>query len=198
MGPAADFSRWRKLPPAMLILAIALQLAVLFFHQVTTIFDLFPFNGARFSARRERFLEAGFNGALMAPGPLGFILGISSLMRFGTAFYFILFVGELATWWVPYFFGASPKWAEIYARVQGRTITIVPRRGANPAPNLEHLILMALTLATALATLAAYRSLAGASLRGWWVAALVALGVGLVVVYQCCLMGRKKPGTPAA
>jgi hypothetical protein len=161
-------------------LAIALQILLLFFHQATTLFDFYPFNGVRFSRRQERRAEAAFNFFLMAPAPIGFILGSPLLIRAGATFYPILFACELATWFVPYFIGASPRWEEIYSRVQGRTLMVIPRRGDNPTPNLEHLILMALTVAAAWATIVAYRSLPGASFGGWSIA--ITLAVGLVMV----------------
>lgn len=176
----------------MLIIAIAFQIVLVLYHQVTTLVDLFPFNGVRFNSLRERFFEAGFNLVLMGVPPVGFIFRISLLMRFGVAYYFILLAAEFATWWVPYFFGASPKWVEIYSRVQGRTITPIPRRGNNPAPNLEHLILMALTIVTAVVTLIAYRAVTGVAFQGWLGTAVVGVLVVGGVIYQCCLQGRKR------
>lgn len=159
--------------------ALTLQLALLVYHQITTLFDLYPFNGARFSPLRERGLEAAVNFALMGLGPIGFGFGIPFLIRAATAYYPILFACELATWFFPYFFGASAKWEEIYGRVQGQTIMVLPRRGANPTPNLEHLILMALTVATAIVTLATYRSMPGASFRQW----PIAVAIGAFMIY---------------
>ena len=159
--------------------ALTLQLLLLAYHQITTLFDLYPFNGARFSPLRERGLEAAVNFALMGVGPIGFGFGIPFLIRAATAYYPILFACELATWFVPYFFGASPKWQEIYNRVQGQTIMVLPRRDPNPTPNLEHLILMALTVATAIVTLAAYRSMPGASFRQW----PIAVAIGAIMIY---------------
>jgi hypothetical protein len=160
-------------------LALALQILLVAYHQATTLLDFYPFNGARFARLRERLLEAGFNFLLMAPAPIGILLGWSGAIRLAAAYYPILFLCEVATWWVPYVFGASAKWREIYSRVQGRTIGILPRRGDNPAPNLEHLILMALTIGTAAASIAAYRATPGASLAGWPAALLI----GAVMVW---------------
>ena len=176
----------------MLIWAIALQILLVAYHQVTTLVDFYPFNGVRFYKWRERLLEAGFNLALMTPSPVGFIFGWSWLMRFGVAYYFILLACECATWWLPYFFGGSPKWEEIYARVQGQTHSVLPRRGKNPAPNVEHLILMALTLATAIVTLWAYSALPGATFQGWWIGVLFGVVMVWGVVTQCCRVGTKK------
>ena len=155
--------------------AIALQVLLLVYHQLTTLFDFYPFNGVRFSKPKERYAEAGLNFALTVLPPIGYFFGISGLMRFGAVFYFILIACEIATWFIPYFFGASPKWQEIFSRVQGRTIMLIPRRGQNPTPNLEHLILMVLTLAAGIATFSAYRSLPNSPAVGWPVAVLVGL-----------------------
>jgi len=133
----------------MLTFAVTLQIVLLLYHQVTTLFDLFPFNGVRFYSRRETFMEAGANLVPMALAMTGFIWHVSVLMKFGVVYYFILFAVECATWWMPYFLGPSPKGLECYNRIHRQTITVIPRRGHNPAPNLEHLILMALTFLTA-------------------------------------------------
>ncbi|HEY4232490.1 MAG TPA: hypothetical protein VGM76_03625 [Lacipirellulaceae bacterium] len=99
---------------------------------------------------------------------------------FGVAYYFVLFVIELLIWWVPYLTTPSGRWRSIYNRLlalatsdfaggnilsrwQGvyrrlhrETITILPARGERVVPNLEHMILQAGTLVTALATTYAY------------------------------------------
>ncbi|HEY3754695.1 MAG TPA: hypothetical protein VGL42_00955 [Opitutaceae bacterium] len=160
-------------------LALALQLTLLAYHQIFTRFDFFPFNGARFSKPTERIGEAAFNGLLMGFVPASYLFGWNVLLRYGAPYYSILFACELATWFVPYFFGASPKWQEIYSRIQARTIMVLPRRGDNPTPNLEHLILMALTLVTAIATAVAFSVLPRATPPNRW----VVLGIGLVMLY---------------
>lgn len=159
-------------------LALALQLILLVYHQVTTRFDFYPFNGARFAKPRERQIEAGINFAFMAWPPAGFAFGSRGIMESATYFFFILLACIIATWFIPYFFGASDKWQEIFSRVQGRTLMVLPKRGDNPNPNLEHLILMALTIVTAVVTLAAYRRLPNPTFQGWPFAAVV----GVVMV----------------
>jgi len=181
----------------LLAAALALQLVHLVYHQVTTLFDFFPFNGVRFSSRREQHIESAVNLVLMGFPPLGFMLRVPFLMELGVVCYFVTLGGECATWWAPYFFGASPKWQEIYSRVQGRTITVIPRHGKNPTPNLEHLILMALTLATAVTTLVAYRALPGAAFPHAWFMLPLAAVIVSGAVYQCCLEGREKVKPPA-
>ena len=181
----------------MLPLAITLQVLLVLYHQATTLFDFFPFNGVRFYSRREKLAEAAVNFVLMSLPPIGFILRVPLLMKFALVYYFILFGVECATWWAPYFLGPSPKWLELYNRIHRQTITILPRRENQPAPNLEHLILMALTLLTAISTLMAFRTL-DLQLPQWWIGLLI--GVILVggTLFQFCFQGRAKSNPPTA
>jgi hypothetical protein len=181
----------------MLAVAITLQAVLLLYHQVTTLFDFFPFNGVRGNSLRERRLEAGVNLVFMGFPLVAFLVHRQSLMQGGVYSDFCIFAGECATWWIPYFFGPSPKWLEIYSRVQGTTIMVIPRRGTNPTPNLEHLILMVLTVSAAMAGLVAYRSLFGSLTNlGWaWLIGSLVFGAG---VYQTTLMGRAKAKAPSA
>src|SRR5580692_9349215 len=98
----------------MVSLAITLQCILVTYHQLTTWRDFFPFNGARFYSPKEKAAEALSNLVLMTLGPLGFVLHWPPLMKFGAAYYFILFAVECATWWAPYFLGATPKWQAAY------------------------------------------------------------------------------------
>ena len=59
---------------------IAIQLLLLVYHQVTTWFDLYPFNGARNYSPKEKRAEATVNAVLMSLGPVGFGLRIRWLM----------------------------------------------------------------------------------------------------------------------
>jgi hypothetical protein len=180
----------------MLHLAITLQIVHLLYNQVATLFDLFPFNGVRFYSWRERLAEAGVNFAIMAFPLVGFILHVPLLMEAGVMCFFVLLGGECATWWIPYFFGPSPKWLEIYSRVHRPTITVLPRRGTNPVPNLEHLILMVLTLVTTVVSLRAYHATTGSFFPHWWVTMQVAAFMISGVVFQCCIKGKKQPPEP--
>jgi hypothetical protein len=170
--------------------AVILQILLVVYHQVTTWLDLFPFNGVRFYSRREQVTEALVNFVLMGLPPVGFCFHVPSLMKFGVVYYFALLVIEGATWWAPYLFGASPKWAEMHARLHGQTVTIIPKRAGHPAPNLEHLILMLLTAATAFATLPAFRALNGPSKDIWLSVGVVSAVFGGGTFYQFVLAGR--------
>ena len=179
----------------MVIFAIILQIALLVYHQVTTLCDFFPFNGVRFYSRQETLLEAGVNFVLMSLPLLGFIGRASLLMKFGVVYYFILFSVECATWWAPYFLGPSPKGLECYNRIHRQTITVIPRRGNNPAPNLEHLILMALTLLTAIVTCVAFHSIPF-PFRQWGVGVVIGAVIVSGTVFQFCYQGKQNRSPP--
>lgn len=50
------------------------------FHQITTLFDFHPFNGARNYSRNEKLAEAGSNGVLVSLAPMGFGFQVGPLM----------------------------------------------------------------------------------------------------------------------
>jgi hypothetical protein len=159
-----------------MLLPVVCQLILLGYHQLTTLVDFFPFNGARNYNRKEKAIEAGINAVLMALPPIGFLLHIRGLMMFGAIYYFILFAVELIIWWVPYLmtpsgvwrriynvllaaatsdFGpgdALDRWQQIYHRLHSQTITVLPRRGDRIVPNFEHMILHVWTAITAIVT----------------------------------------------
>lgn len=159
---------------------VVCQLLLLAYHQVTTLIDFHPFNGARHYSRNEKWAEAGTNAVLMSLAPIGFALHVGPLMTFGAYYYFVLFGVELIIWWVPYLTAPAGAWrwvynralsvstsdfskgdtlghwTAVYHRIHQGTITLLPARGDRPVPNVEHMILHALTLATALVTLHAY------------------------------------------
>jgi len=143
-------------------------------------------------------MEAGFNLVFMAFPPIGFIFRIPFLMGAGVGYYFILLAMEIATWWIPYLFGPSQKWLALYTRMHSKTISVLPRRGTNPRPNLEHLILMVLTLLAGISTLAAYRRVAGGLGRYWWVVLLIGVILVTGTISQSCAQRRKRSSRPGA
>jgi hypothetical protein len=155
------------------------QLGLLAYHQFTTLFDFFPFNGSRNYSWKEKLAEAGGNGILMILPPIGFGFNIHGLMIFGVVYYFVLFAIELIIWWIPYLtipgrwrgfynpllacatsnFEKSDTlnhWVAIHNRLHRGTITFLPPRANRPVPNLEHTILHAWTLIVALTTAVVY------------------------------------------
>src|SRR5436190_10029677 len=82
--------------------ALASQLLLLGYHQVTSWFDFYPFNGVRNYSCREKFAEVTVNAGLMSLAPIGFGFHITGLMIFGVIYYFVLLAAELIIWWIPY------------------------------------------------------------------------------------------------
>lgn len=166
--------------------ALLVQLGLLIYHQVTTWFDLFPFNGVRYTKFAERRVEALVNFLLMSLAPIGFALRYAPLMKFGVVYYFVLFAIECATWWAPYAFGASKHWQDVYTRVHSRTLNILPARDGRPRPNVEHLILMTLTVWAALVTRYEFARLHSGAIPtlwiGWAIGALLAAGTAVQMV----------------
>jgi hypothetical protein len=164
-------------------LLVCCQIILLVYHQVTTLVDFFPFNGSRYYNWKEKLAEGGANALLMSLPPFGFAFQIRSLMVFGVVYYFVLFAIELIIWWIPYLTtptgrwrriynlmlslstsnfekgDALERWTDVYHRLHRGTITILPRRGDRVVPNLEHMILHAWTLLTAILTASVFLSL---------------------------------------
>lgn len=160
--------------------ALACQIALLLYHQITTLVDLHPFNGVRFYTGTERLAESAVNLVLMGLAPIGYALHIHSLMLYGAIYYVVLLAVEIIIWWIPYFTLPAGRWRRAYnvalalatsdfesgdalnhwlavhERIHSRTLYVLPRRSGHIVPNLEHILLHGWTLVTALATLSAY------------------------------------------
>lgn len=163
-----------------MLLALTCQVLLLLYHQLTTLVDLYPFNGARYYSSRERRIETCVNALLMSVAIAGFWLRVPALMTYAVIYYFLLFIVEIIIWWVPYLgnpkgslrriyngllaIGTSDfapgdtlgRWEIVYERIHAGTVTLLPRKNHGITPNLEHMILHALTLITALASVRGY------------------------------------------
>lgn len=67
-------------------------------------------------------------------------------MWVGAVGYTAWFYLQLQTWWVPYLFGASEHWQEIYHRVFAHSTKILPSFGNHLAPDAMHLVIQLLLL----------------------------------------------------
>ena len=65
----------------------------------------------------------------------------TGLIGYGAWLYF-----QIQTWWVPYLFGASRQWEDIYHRVFARSTKILPSFGRHLAPDALHLTIQLLLL----------------------------------------------------
>lgn len=140
----------------MITTAIFFQVLLLLFHQVTALFDFYPFNNVRSYTWKERLLECSVNGTLIALPLIGFLLRIDWMMTAALVIYPVLLVGEYFNWWRHYFFGATAGWQETYDRIFRHTIILLPPIKNHPVPNLEHTLLHSLILLTAIVTYIAY------------------------------------------
>src|SRR5580698_7251181 len=95
------------------------QVGLILYHQITTLFDFYPFNGARHYTGKEKLAEAGSNFILMSLAPIGFGFQIRGLMIFGVIYYFFLFAVEIIIWWIPYLTVPAGRWRNIYNRMLG-------------------------------------------------------------------------------
>lgn len=165
-----------------LIIVIAVQTLLLAYHQITTWFDLSPFNGARHYTNKERLAETGVNAILMSLPPIGFALHNHGLMIFGVVYYFVLLTMEIVIWWIPYismpshqwrtpynsllalatsnFTAKDPlnDWLAVHERIHADTMMVLPRIRGRIVPNLEHMILHGWTAITAIVTASYYFS----------------------------------------
>jgi hypothetical protein len=121
----------------------------------------------------------GSNAILMGLAPIGFGFGIRPLQVYGAIYYFVLLAFELIIWWVPYFFEPRGKWRRLYnvalslgtsnfqpgdtlarwlkvhQRLHTGTLSVLRPRSTRIVPNLEHTLLHAWTLITAVVSFAA-------------------------------------------
>jgi hypothetical protein len=132
----------------------------------------YPFNNVRGARRSEKAAEVLVNAPLMTlPAVLLGLAAAFSLPVLGYAagaVELVIGLGGLALWWLPYLVGVAVPWAtagtgtswpDLHARTYAHTVTVLPRIGDRPRPNLEHMILHALILAAAACAFAAAAAL---------------------------------------
>lgn len=68
------------------------------------------------------------------------------LMWIGVVGYGAWLYFQIQTWWIPYLFGASPHWEDIYKRVFSRSTKILPSFGRHLAPDAMHLTIQLLLI----------------------------------------------------
>ena len=68
------------------------------------------------------------------------------LMWLGALGYGVWLYLQIQTWWVPYLFGASEHWQEVYTRVFSHSTKILPSFGNHLAPDGMHLSIQLLLM----------------------------------------------------
>jgi hypothetical protein len=152
----------------MLTVSIALVLAALGYFVITTLVDLRPLNNVTGATARERRTEVLINvPILLIPAvlmSLGGRLDHAWLTYAGAGLQGLIALSGVALWWLPYLVGITvpwatagtgTSWAELHARTYAHTVIVLPRIGARPRPNLEHMILHSLYVAAAVTGLVA-------------------------------------------
>jgi len=143
----------------MWTIALIFNILHLAYHQVTTNFDLFPFNNIRHYKKSERIAEVAVNAVTMGFPVLALLTHRHGCIGAACFVLGFLLAGEFLTWWPCYFFGvpkALKRWREVYDRTHRHTVMILPPIKDHPAPNLEHCMLQALSLATFVVTVGCY------------------------------------------
>ena len=130
--------------------------------------DLYPLNNVRDAKRSEQRAEVAINAPVMAMPAV--LLGLAAGLRLPVLGHtaggleLLIAAGGLVLWWMPYLIGVTAPWAtagagvtwsELHARTYASTLTVLPRIGDRPRPNVEHMILHGLILAGAICALAA-------------------------------------------
>ncbi len=75
------------------------------------------------------------------------------LMWVGSIGYTAWLYLQVQTWWVPYLFGASKNWQEIYHRVFAQSMKILPSFGNHLAPDAMHLTIQLLLFVIVISTI---------------------------------------------
>lgn len=137
--------------------AIALQILLFIYFEVTTLVDLYPWNDLRKYSLQEKLLEATVNGFIILTAIALFVTNIKWLMILSVIIWLVHFVMQLLTWWMPYLTGKHLKQFSrtLYDAHFRETIKILPPIKDHIIPDAQHNVLQLLSLITlVLSTLA--------------------------------------------
>jgi hypothetical protein len=127
-------------------LAIAFVILIEIYYAATTLFDVSPFNGAKYFTVKERLTEWVQNTIIFGLPFLRFIF--PAAREAGVIAYGILLIGEYVSWWHGYFFKPAAFSLNFYNKATRNTILVLSEDKDRFQPNLEHIILHILTLIT--------------------------------------------------
>ena len=136
-------------------MAVVVPLVWLGWLVLTEWVPMFPLNDLVPGNLRPRLLAAAIN----YPFPLLIAGGVALGQHWSTwtalGLCLLILAGHLVNWWLPYFGFSSAAQREAYVRDYARTLKILPARGHAIVPDVQHLVVGALTLAMLASTLAA-------------------------------------------
>lgn len=139
------------------LFAVALQILLFIYFEVTTLMNLFPWNDLTKYSPKEKLLEATVNGITIIVGLVLFVTKIKWLMVISVVLWFIFLLMQLLTWWMPYLTGKHLKQfpRELYDTHFRDTIKILPPIKNHIIPDAQHIVLQIISLATFIASLIA-------------------------------------------
>ncbi|MBS0622466.1 MAG: hypothetical protein JSR80_05875, partial [Verrucomicrobia bacterium] len=134
----------------MITLFIVLQIILLFFMLFHDWIPVPPFNNIPALKLADsnwyRLMGSCINGTtVLVPLILTLIYYFRSPIPLSasitvTAFYLLITVGTLLSWWVPYLFGSSPQHKQQFKKFK-KTHHFLPPRGDHVVPNTLHVVL---------------------------------------------------------
>ncbi|MET3289627.1 hypothetical protein EDM56_25700 [Brevibacillus fluminis] len=144
---------------SIVMISILSQIVLSLYVTVTHLVSLFPWNDL--SAEKhplERPLLFVWNGC-QAIAICGFWADIIWMKLFAVAFWTVWMCGNVASWWLPYWFGATSWQWEEYRKEFGRTykFSFLRDRGT-PVPDAMHTVITFLSMMTLVTTWLAYLS----------------------------------------
>jgi hypothetical protein len=145
-------------------MAIATQVALLVYFEVCVLVPLGswnyqPGNNAGFSSGNMA-MAAAIGGAQLLL-LFGTIWRVRVLLWFGLIGDSVWLILHIQSLWMPYIVGASPKYAEMYARVFSRSTKLLPNFGSHLAPDAMHIFIDVLVVAVLVTLVLFMRSLRG-------------------------------------
>lgn len=140
-------------------ITLFLQTLHLAYHQITTIFDFYPFNNIRSYTKKQQIIECVSCGVTMGFPIIATFYGGKIMVGISVGLFVLLLIGEYLSWWRHYFFGPAEYWKEVYNRKFKSTIIVLPAIKDHPIPNLEHLILHVITVVTFVVTVLYFLSI---------------------------------------
>ena len=127
-------------------LAIGSQCVLLVYLQVIEWIDMFPWNDIRRGNAQETL------DVIIGVAMTGFIIATWRRWRPGIILAILFYVAwlwlQIQTFWIPYVFGASERWARIHAANFSETIQWLPRSGNHLPPDASHFVLQILLVIT--------------------------------------------------
>lgn len=152
-----DADRARTGPTKWLRAAFVFQAALLAYLEVVEWIDLYPWNDIR-RGNGQEMLDIVLGVVMVAALAATYFRWRPGL--FGAAALYAVWLGlQVWTFWIPYVFGASEKWARIHAANFAETIQWLPTYGDHLPPDANHFVLQIVLTAALITTGAAAWSL---------------------------------------